>query len=68
MTEMSRWLPWGILFLLWFAFTVIVHMRFKKRDVWHNIVKRYKENTDNRLLSEAEFVTRFGAMENNSIL
>ncbi|SCW50717.1 hypothetical protein SAMN02910400_01046 [Lachnospiraceae bacterium C10] len=68
MTEMSRWLPWGMLFLFVFIFSGIVHKRFKERDVWHNIVKRYKENTDNRLLSEAEFVTRFGAMENNSIL
>ena len=33
-----------------------------------NIVKRYRENTDKKLLNEAEFVTRFGSIENNSIL
>ena len=66
--QMNNILPWAVMFLLTFIFSVIVHKRFKERNVWNNIVKRYRENTDKKLLSEAEFVTRFGAIENNSIL
>ena len=66
--QMNSILPWAVMFLLIFAFSAIVHKRFKGRNVWDNIVKRYRENTDKKLLNEAEFVTRFGSIENNSIL
>ena len=65
---MIKMLPWGILFVFVFAFILIVHKRFKERSVWGNLVKRYKDNTEKKILSEAEFVTRFGAIENNSLL
>ena len=67
-TEMIKLIPWIALFLLVFAFTAILHKRFKERSVWGNLIKRYKDNTEHKLLSEAEFVTRFGAIENNSLL
>lgn len=63
----SNW-SWGILFLLIFILFLIVHKRFKERNVWGSIVKKYKENTDQKILSEAEFVTKFGSIENNSLL
>ena len=66
--QMNSILPWAVMFLLIFTFSAIVHKRFKKRNVWDNIVKRYRENTDKKLLNEAEFVTSFGSIENNSIL
>lgn len=66
--QMNSILPWAVMFLLIFTFSAIVHKRFKERNVWDNIVKRYRENTDKKLLNEAEFVTRFGSIENNSIL
>ena len=66
--QMNSILPWAVMFLLIFTFSAIVHKRFKGRNVWDNIVKRYRENTDKKLLNEAEFVTRFGSIENNSIL
>lgn len=66
--QMNSILPWAVMFLLIFAFSVIVHKRFKERNVWDNIVKRYRENTDKKLLNEAEFITRFGSIENDSIL
>ena len=67
-TEMIRLIPWIALFLLVFAFAAILHKRFKERSVWGNLIKRYKDNTEHKLLSEAEFVTRFGTIENNSLL
>lgn len=67
-TEMIKLIPWIALFLLVFAFAAILHKRFKERSVWGNLIKRYKDNTEHKLLSEAEFVTRFGAIENNSLL
>ena len=66
--QMNSILPWAVMFLLIFNFSAIVHKRFKERNVWDNIVKRYRVNTDKKLLNEAEFVTRFGSIENNSIL
>ena len=67
-TEMIKLIPWIALFLLVFAFAAILHKRFKERSVWGNLIKRYKDNTEHKLLSEAEFVTRFGAIENNSLI
>lgn len=67
-TEMIKLIPWIALFLLVFAFAAILHKRFKERSVWGNLIKRYKDNTEHKILSEAEFVTRFGAIENNSLL
>lgn len=67
-TEMIKLIPWIALFFLVFAFAAILHKRFKERSVWGNLIKRYKDNTEHKLLSEAEFVTRFGAIENNSLL
>ncbi len=67
-TEMIKLIPWIALFLLVFAFAAILHKRFGERSVWGNLIKRYKDNTEHKLLSEAEFVTRFGAIENNSLL
>lgn len=66
--EMIKLIPWLALFLLVFTFTAILHKRFKERSVWGNLIKRYKDNTEHKLLSEAEFVTRFGTIENNSLL
>lgn len=66
--EMIKLIPWLALFLLVFTFTAILHKRFKEHSVWENLIKRYKDNTEHKLLSEAEFVTRFGAIENNSLL
>ena len=66
--EMIKLIPWLALFLLVFAFAAILHKRFKERSVWGNLIKRYKDNTEHKLLSEAEFVTRFGAIENNSLI
>ena len=45
-----------------------VHKRFTENNVWGKVVKKYKDNVDAKVLSEAEFVTRFGTIENNSIL
>ena len=44
--QMNSILPWAVMFLLIFTFSAIVHKRFKERNVWDNIVKRYRENTD----------------------
>lgn len=58
----------GVLFLLIFSMFVIMHKRFKEKNVWSSIVTKYKENTDLKLMSEAEFVTKYGSIENNSLL
>ena len=68
MVETKEMLVYGLLFALVFSFALIIHLSFKKNNVWQRVVKRYKDNTDRKLISEAEFVTRFGAMENKSLL
>ncbi|MDD3138852.1 MAG: hypothetical protein PHX08_07770 [Lachnospiraceae bacterium] len=64
---LSYW-SWGLLFVLFFALFFILRKRFKERNVWASIVKKHKEITGLKILTEAEFVTRFGAMENKSLL
>ena len=61
-------IPWAHIFLFAFLFMFIVHKRFVENNVWGKLVKKYKDNVDAKVLSEAEFVTRFGAIENNSLL
>ena len=64
---MAYW-PVAILFVLFFLLFLIVHKKFKEKNVLASIIKKHKESTDLKLLSEAEFVTRFGAIENKSLL
>ena len=64
---MAYW-PVAILFVLFFPLFLIVHKKFKEKNVLASIIKKHKESTDLKLLSEAEFVTRFGAIENKSLL
>lgn len=63
-----KMIPWALIFLFAFLFMFIVHKRFVENNVWGKLVKKYKDNVDAKVLSEAEFVTRFGAIENNSLL
>jgi hypothetical protein len=66
--EVLRWLPWGCIFLFSFLLIILIHKRFVENNVWGKVVKKYKDNVDLKVLSEAEFVTKFGAIENHSIL
>lgn len=61
-------IPWVLIFIFAFCFMYILHKRFTENNVWGKLVKKYKDNVDAKVLSEAEFVTRFGAIENNSLL
>lgn len=60
--------PVGLLFLLIFVLFAIVHKRFKEKNVLASVIRKHKESTDLKILSEAEFVTKFGAIENKSLL
>lgn len=66
--EIIRYLPWCGIFLCAFWFMYILHKRFVENNVWGRIVKKYKDNVDAKVLSEAEFVTKYGAIENNSLI
>lgn len=69
MNEMVvKWVPWGVLFLLIFALTVLIHKHFENKNVMANIIKKYRDSVDNRIFHEAEFVTRYGAIENHSLI
>jgi len=67
-TVISSYWPWAVVFLLMSFMFYVIHKRFKERNVWASLVKKYKDNTDKRIMEEAEFVTRFGSMENKSLL
>ena len=66
--EIIRFLPWTGIFIFAFLFMYILHKRFVENNVWGRIVKKYRDNVDAKVLSEAEFVTRYGAIENNSLV
>ena len=63
-----KWLPWAIMFILFVTLLVLVHKRFKKMNVMETIANKYRENMDEKMMAEAAFVSRFGAIENGSIL
>ena len=56
------------MFILFVALLVLVHKRFKKMNVMETIANKYRENMDEKMMAEAAFVTRYGAIENSSIL
>lgn len=68
MEAVVKYLPWALIFIFAFLFMYFVHKRFAENNVWGKVVKKYKDNVDAKVLSEAEFVMRFGSIENNSIL
>ena len=63
-----KWLPWAIMFVLFTALLVLVHKKFKKNNVLETIANRYRENMDEKMMAEAAFVSRFGAIENSSLM
>ena len=63
-----KWLPWAVLFILFTALLVLVHKKFKKNNVLETVANRYRESMDEKMMAEAAFVSRFGAMENSSLL
>ena len=68
MEAVVKVLPWALIFIFAFLFMYLLHRRFVENNVWGKVVKKYKDNVDAKVLSEAAFVTRFGSIENNSIL
>ncbi|HOO79813.1 MAG TPA: hypothetical protein PLQ04_05440, partial [Lachnospiraceae bacterium] len=68
MEAVVKYLPWALIFIFAFLFMYFVHKRFTENNVWGKVVKKYKDNVDAKVLSEAEFVMRFGSIENNSLL
>ena len=63
-----KWLPWAVLFILFTVLLVLVHKKFKKNNVLETVANRYRESMDEKMMAEAAFVSRFGAMENSSLL
>lgn len=61
-------LLWVLLFILMVLAFYFIHRRIKEKNVWGVLKKKYRESIDNKMLSEAEFVTRYGAMEDHSLL
>lgn len=39
-----------------------------EKDVWHQIKRYYKENAREKLLSEARFISKYGTIENKSLV
>ena len=63
-----KWIPWAVMFLLFVALFVLLHKKFKQHNVLETIKNTYRENMDEKMMAEAAFVSRFGAIENSSIL
>lgn len=63
-----KWMPWVVMFLLLTALLVLIHKKFKENNVFGTIANKYRENMDDKMMAEAAFVNRFGAIENSSLL
>ncbi len=59
---------WILLSLLLVVLFYIIHKRFKERNVWANLVKQHKDSIEKKLNLEASFVSKFGSIENKSLL
>ena len=68
MKEAVRYLPWAGIFVFTFLLAIAVHRKFCEENVWERIVKRYRSRVDAKILSEAAFVTKYGSVENHSLL
>ena len=68
MKEAVRYLPWAGIFVFTFLLAIAVHRKFCEENVWERIVKRYRSSVDAKILSEAAFVTKYGSVENHSLL
>ena len=66
--DIMKWIPWAILFVLFTSLLVLIHKKFKKHNVMEEIANKYRKNMDEKMMVEAAFVTRYGAIENSSIL
>lgn len=64
----AKWLPWVMLFVLFTALLALLHKKFKENNVWANIADKYRENMDGKMKAEEAFVSRFGSIENSSLL
>ena len=58
-----KWLPWAIMFILLTSLFVLIHKKFKQSNVLETIASTYRENMDEKMMAEAAFVSKFGAIE-----
>lgn len=63
--ELIMWIVLGILIGI---LIYLIHKKFKDNNVWENVVKKYKGNHDKKLGREASFISKFGSIENKSLL
>ena len=52
----TKTLIWTLLFALTFLLIYLIHKRLREKGVWCNLVKKYKDNTYQKIFSEARFV------------
>jgi len=62
-----HYLPWGVLGILLTFLFIEVHKRFKFHAVWETVARKYQEEKEARMLSEAAFIAKYGAIENTSL-
>lgn len=67
---MSRYeiAAWVVLGLLLVALFYMIHKKFKEHNVWDNLVKQHQDSIGKKLNLEASFVSKFGSIENKSLL
>lgn len=66
MDKFLYFLPWIALGILLFFLFIEVHKRFKFHAVWETVARKYQEEKEARILSEAAFIRKYGAIENTS--
>ena len=61
-------IAWIVIVINAFTLSLIIHMDFDKRNVFKEIYKRYKGNRDRKVREENQFVSKYGVIENRSLL
>lgn len=61
-------IAWAVLALSIFAVCFIIHKKFEKEKVFTKIIDKYKENHEKKAGEESWFVSKYGVIENRSLL
>jgi hypothetical protein len=66
-TDTRLLLAWSIFAILTFLLFAVIHRRWREKDVWNTLKKRYIDSADAKRKSEAAFARMYGTIENTSL-
>lgn len=66
-TDTRILLAWSIFAIMTFLLFATIHKKWREKDVWNTLKKRYIDTADAKKRSEAAFAKMYGTIENTSL-